>query len=79
MVVIYFSGIANGNNTLQISCFCRRYNDGFGDVVIEAPKSRPGGGGGSVGQAYVAFSRPFFTSFFELSSLNGNNSFRGLR
>lgn len=46
MVVIYFSGIANGNNTLQISCFCRRYNDGFGDVVIEAPKSRPGGGGG---------------------------------
>lgn len=46
MVVIYFSGIANGNNTLQISCFCRRYNDGFGDVAIEAPKSRPGGGGG---------------------------------
>jgi hypothetical protein len=52
--------------------------DGFGDLVIGAPRAESAGGANDEGESYVVFGKASWvgTSSLDLSALNGSNGFR---
>jgi len=70
------TGISAGEKTIQVSSAGDVNGDGFADLLIGSPGSRPGGVGGT-GAAYVVFGKVSgWGSTIDVAALDGSNGYR---